>query len=191
MPGYVSCCRTVCSAYDSGAEGAEPTALHIQATSARWCQPHTGPSSHVIPTADAAQQRGARHEHLCRQCVQHRDGRRNREAGWVHLAGNVCCRGRKWVGGARVLTGQLAAGFSGLLLTGEGRSATRPTCTHPPAHLTLHPPPQPSTPTHPPAAGGQGSLTPADIAEAALLPWHCSANCVPQEIVLKGVLPQA
>jgi hypothetical protein len=31
-------------------------------------------------------------------------------------------------------------------------------------------------------AGGQGAIDPADVAEAVLLPFRVSANCVPEEV---------
>lgn len=37
--------------------------------------------------------------------------------------------------------------------------------------------------------GEQGAIDPHDVAEACLLPFRCSANCVPEEIVLKAVHP--
>jgi hypothetical protein len=37
--------------------------------------------------------------------------------------------------------------------------------------------------------GQQGAIDPHDVAEAVLLPFRCSSNCVPEEIVLKAVRP--
>ncbi|KAI3435995.1 hypothetical protein D9Q98_002052 [Chlorella vulgaris] len=37
--------------------------------------------------------------------------------------------------------------------------------------------------------GQQGAIDPHDVAEAVLLPFCCSSNCVPEEIVLKAVRP--
>ncbi|EFN54113.1 hypothetical protein CHLNCDRAFT_135473 [Chlorella variabilis] len=38
--------------------------------------------------------------------------------------------------------------------------------------------------------GGQGAIDPHDVSEAVLLAFRCSANCVPEEIVLKAARPQ-
>ena len=40
------------------------------------------------------------------------------------------------------------------------------------------------------SAGGQGAIDPHDVSEAVLLAFRCSANCVPEEIVLKAARPQ-
>ncbi|PRW59908.1 acetoin dehydrogenase [Chlorella sorokiniana] len=40
-----------------------------------------------------------------------------------------------------------------------------------------------------PLKAGQGAVAPEDVAEAVLLPFRCSANCVPEEIVLKAAQP--
>ncbi|EFN53250.1 hypothetical protein CHLNCDRAFT_137162 [Chlorella variabilis] len=37
--------------------------------------------------------------------------------------------------------------------------------------------------------GGQGAIAPEDVAEAVLFCFRCSANCVPEEIVLKALKP--
>jgi hypothetical protein len=41
------------------------------------------------------------------------------------------------------------------------------------------------------SAGGQGVIDPEDVAEAVLLAFRCSANCVPEEIILKALSPSA
>ena len=51
-------------------------------------------------------------------------------------------------------------------------------------------PPCSCLPACPPApAGGQGSIDPEDVAEAVLLAFRCSPNCVPEEIILKAASP--
>ena len=42
-----------------------------------------------------------------------------------------------------------------------------------------------------PAAGGQGSVAPEDVAEACLLAFRLSDNAVPEEICLKALKPSS
>ena len=44
-----------------------------------------------------------------------------------------------------------------------------------------HAPPH-ATPLFLMPAAGQGTVAPEDVAEAVLLPFRCSANCVPEEV---------
>lgn len=91
-------------------------------------------------------------------------------------------RRRQWRGreaaAARHVAGSKARAAAGLYLCSAQGIHAAPALEPPLPPL----PPQRASPT-----GSQGEIAAEDVAEACLLPWHCSANCVPEEIVLKAV----